>query len=149
MNAFELLLAAHALATISMTGLVWFVQVVHYPLFVQIGAADFAPYHHGHLRRTGRVVVPLMLVELATASLIPLAGPPAVRGPALAGLAVLAAIWGSTFLLQVPLHRRLEASPPHDERDRVATRLVSTNWLRTIAWSSRSVLAVWLLLRAA
>lgn len=146
MDGLELLLAAHALATIAMTGVVWFVQLVHYPLFVRVGAADFAAFHQGHVRRTGRVVVPLMVVELATASLIPLAAPPVLRGPALAGLAVLAAIWGSTFLVQVPLHRRLEASPALEERDRIATRLVNTNWVRTLAWSVRSVLAVWLAL---
>ena len=30
----EVLLALHTLATIMMTGLIWFVQLVHYPLFL-------------------------------------------------------------------------------------------------------------------
>lgn len=31
------LLLVHAAATWAMVGLVWFVQVVHYPLFAQVG----------------------------------------------------------------------------------------------------------------
>lgn len=148
MNPLELLLAAHALATIAMTGLVWFVQIVHYPLFVRIGAADFAAYHRGHLDRTGRVVVPLMLLELATACAVPFAASADLRGPALAGLVMLLSVWGSTFFIQVPLHRRLGQSPSVEARDRLTRRLVVTNGIRTALWSARAVLALWLLIRA-
>ena len=45
------LLALHALATVMMAGLIWFVQLVHYPLFAFVGASDFVLYDREHTRR--------------------------------------------------------------------------------------------------
>ena len=36
------LLSIHLFATAGMVGLIWFVQVVHYPLFSRVGAVGFA-----------------------------------------------------------------------------------------------------------
>jgi hypothetical protein len=38
-----LLLLANAAATFFMVGVIWFVQVVHYPLFARVGTLDFPP----------------------------------------------------------------------------------------------------------
>ncbi len=38
------LLAIHAGCALFMAGLIWFVQVVHYPLFDQVGKAEFTAY---------------------------------------------------------------------------------------------------------
>ena len=51
-----------------MTGLIWFVQIVHYPLFLRVGADAFRTFSAEHQRRTTRVVAPLMLLEIATAT---------------------------------------------------------------------------------
>jgi hypothetical protein len=59
---------AHAFCTVAMAGLIWFVQVVHYPLFFAVGTREFPRYEVLHSRRTGHVVAPLMLGELTTAS---------------------------------------------------------------------------------
>jgi hypothetical protein len=132
-------LVAHAGATLAMAGLIWFVQIVHYPLFGRVGQGGYADYQREHERRTARVVAPLMLIEALTAALLIWQRPPAVD-PALpwAGAALLLVIWLSTALLQVPAHRRLESG-----FDAAAhARLVATNWLRTIAWSARGALAL-------
>jgi hypothetical protein len=113
---------------------IWFVQIVHYPLFGRVGAANFRAYEREHARRTGWVVGPAMVVELALALAL------TTRGGALvwAGLALLAVIWASTAFVQVPLHRRLE-----QEADTAAQRsLVRTNWIRTAAWTARAVIAM-------
>jgi hypothetical protein len=128
-------LAAHALVTFFMTGLIWFVQVVHYPLFDRVGKADFASYEQQNTRRTTWVVAGPMLLELGLSAV--LAWSP---GGTLAwcGLALLGIIWLSTAVCQVPMHCRLEQG-----FDRAAYRsLVRGNWVRTIAWSLRGVLAV-------
>jgi hypothetical protein len=58
-----------------------------------------------------------------------------------AGLGLLLVIWASTFLLQVPRHNTLTAG-----FEAAAHRaLVLSNWLRTAAWSGRSLLALLLL----
>ena len=136
------LLLLHAAATLFMAGVIWFVQVVHYPLFRAVGPDCFARYHADHTRLTTRVVVAPMLVELVTALTL-LVTPPGDASPAVlwvnAALAVL--VWVATFAVAVPLHSRLARR--YDDAD--ATRLVATNWLRTALWSARGVLALSLL----
>ena len=134
MDNLHLLPAAHAGATLFMTGVIWFVQVVHYPLFARTGPGGFADYEREHARRTGWIVGPAMTTELLLALAL------AARGGAAAwaGLAMLAVIWLSTALVQVPLHRRLRGG-----FDAAAhRRLVRTNWLRTAAWTLRAALAL-------
>ena len=129
-----LLPIAHAAAALFMTGVIWFVQIVHYPLFGRVGAANFRAYEREHARRTGWVVGPAMVVELLLALAL------AARGGLLAwaGLALLAVIWTSTALVQVPLHRRLERGADVAAQ----RRLVRTNWIRTAAWTARAVIAI-------
>jgi hypothetical protein len=43
-NATQLLLLANLVLTAFLTGLIWFVQVVHYPIFLQVKEADSAPF---------------------------------------------------------------------------------------------------------
>lgn len=143
----ELVLTAQAVASGAMCGLIWFVQAVHYPLFAVVGDERSRDYAVEHQRRTTPVVLPFMLVELVTASIVAVWPPAGIgRGPAFLGLALVASIWLSTFLVQVPLHGRLAGeghSPP------LVAALVRGNWLRTIAWTARAILAVWMLRAAA
>lgn len=128
-----------------MAGLIWFVQVVHYPLFAKVGEGAFKEYEHDHQRRTTWVVAPVMLVEAAAASMLVM---PFARGTnsieAWVGLALLAVVWLSTFLVQMPLHAALERSPSRE----IMNRLVRSNWVRTMAWTARAVIAAWMLASA-
>ncbi len=130
----------HAFATLAMVGLIWFVQVVHYPLFARVGPDAYTAYQSAHMSRTSLVVGPLMLAEAAAAVLILLGGW-TTRPLAIAGLILLAIAWLSTFFLQVPRHATLERG--FDPR--AAASLVSTNWIRTVAWTARGVLALLML----
>ena len=127
------------LATAMMTGIIWFVQIVHYPLFLKVPSEGFVSYEQSHTIRTGFVVAPLMLIELGTAILLLLAVTSAGKvtiglNPLYLGaLGCLLVIWVSTFLIQVPLHGLLEQRAD----SKVMTLLVSTNWIRTFFWSLR------------
>ncbi len=125
--------------TLTMTGIIWFVQIVHYPLFARVAPTKFAQYESEHATRTGWVVGPLMCAELATATLM-LAHRfrPATILPAaaLGGAILVAILWLSTALIQVPLHNRLGAG--YDAH--AVAMLVATNWIRTLAWTARSAL---------
>lgn len=124
----------HIGATLFMTGLIWFVQIVHYPLFRLVGGS-YAAYQQAHMRRVTWVVGPLMLLELATATALVFRRP-AWLEPWAAGanLGALALIWVSTALLQAPAHGRLLSG--FAAADHAA--LVRTNWLRTFLWTFRS-----------
>jgi hypothetical protein len=121
-----------------MTGLIWFVQIVHYPTMASFSRENFASHEKEHCDRTGWVVVPLMLVELSTFALLFAEG---IRCNAflISGM-LLGIIWASTFLLQVPIHRTLLSG----WNSQAHRRLVASNWIRTIAWTGRSLLLGWL-----
>jgi uncharacterized membrane protein len=141
----SLLLACHAAATLWMTGLAWFVQLVHYPLMAAVPPEAFILFERLHRQRTTWIVAPLMLAEAASAAWLLLAPPAGVghRWTA-AGAGLLALIWISTFAVQVPLHERLTGGFD----GRLHRRLVRSHWLRTSAWTLRSALALWWLAAA-
>jgi hypothetical protein len=142
----SLLLLAHAGATVFMVGVIWFVQVVHYPLFGLVGADGFVSYSEAHSRRTGYVVGPPMLTEAATAILLLIYRPEGVPVILLwGGALLLALVWASTALLQVPRHTRLGLG--FDAA--VYRELVATNWARTFAWTLRGILVLAMLALAA
>ncbi len=134
------LLIAQALTTFALTGLIWLVQLVHYPGFASVDSAEFGSFHSMHSTRITWIVAPLMVVELLASVAWFFEDPRRVT--AFIGLALVAIIWASTAFLQVPVHNQLSNGLSASLID----RLVRTNWIRTVAWSARSVLVVtWLL----
>ena len=131
-------LLVNAAATLFMTGLGWFVQVVHYPLFATVGRDRFAAFHELHSRRTTLVVLPPMAVELVSSWVLVFERPEAIGSlAAVAGAALASLTWLSTALIQVPQHRGLTP-------DRVP-ELVAGSWVRTIAWTAHSALVLGML----
>lgn len=139
MSPSEVLLLVNAAATWFMCGVVWFVQLVHYPLFGSYDREDYPAVMGAHQRRTGRVVFAVMLTELVTAVLLVPLGPGSVPGWMTGLGAALAGVWAaSTAAVQIPLHQRLSAG-----YDPAAHRwLVASNWVRTAAWSARGGLCM-------
>ena len=136
-----MLLAVQLLSTLAMTGLIWFVQIVHYPLFSSVGHGRFRSYADAHARRTTFMVAPLMFAELISSVLLLFHAyrPSFVSGQsAWTGAGLVALLWLSTACLQVPLHNRLQ----HGFDPAAARRLTATNWVRTAAWSLRAVLVL-------
>ncbi|GAC1343662.1 MAG: hypothetical protein NVSMB14_07740 [Isosphaeraceae bacterium] len=124
-------------ATWYMTGLIWFVQVVHYPLFDRVGETEFRKYHPAHVAKTTPVVAPAMLIELATSILLVFRrrGDSTDFRLACAGLALAAASWALTAFVSVPAHDRLALG-----FDPATFRLlVRTNWFRSISWSAHAI----------
>lgn len=123
-----------------MTGVIWMVQSVHYPMLGKVGTT-FEECQSFHVSRMGPLVGPVMVMELGSAALLWWFG----RGEPVwtAGLALLVVIWLSTFLIQVPKHNRLACGFDAG----VHASLVRTNWLRTVLWSARAVMAAWVSIR--
>jgi hypothetical protein len=132
----------HAAATLFLTGLIWYVQIVHYPLFRHAEPAGFPRFQREHERRTTRVVAPAMTLELFTAvALVGMGWGRLSSAALLGGLALLAVVWGSTAWLQVPRHRTLRRGFERETHG----ALVRSNWVRTLAWSARCGIAIHLL----
>lgn len=133
------IVVVHLAATGVMIGIIWFVQVVHYPLMALVGRDGYPAYQAAHARRTTVVVAPPMLLELATGAWLVLRPSPYFPpSAAWTGLALLAVVWLSTFFLQVPQHGRLEHGFDPDAH----RRLVRGNWVRTVAWTLRGILVL-------
>jgi len=137
------LLVLHALASVFMAGLIWTMQLVHYPLFAMVGddggAARFARYERAHMNRISLIVGPMMLLEACSAVGLLIVRPDGLPGWVVwLGFGLLLVNWVSTATLQGPMHQRLARQ--FDES--LVRRLVATNWIRTAAWSARGVLAI-------
>ena len=133
------LLFVHLVVTCSLVGLIWMVQLVHYPLMAVVGAANSVPYQQQHVQRIGWIVVPLMVVELITVlAICRFSGHLAAPWLAWAGVFVLGWIWITTALFSVPAHSVLQSG----FQAAAHRTLVQTNWLRTIGWSVRAGIAV-------
>jgi len=127
---------AHAFSVWFMTGLIWLVQVVQYPLFLKVGVAEFPEFHRYHSAWITPVVGPVMLVQLATAVLLVMGADGGsddiTRADRWLCLGLTLAVFGVTAFLSVPAHNELATdgwSRP------VIEHLIRTNWLRTAAWS--------------
>ena len=137
-------LFAQLAATLYMVGVIWMVQLVHYPLYNRVGRQEFPDYETRHNDGMTLVVGPAMLLEAATVVLLVLLPSPRVpASSAWVGGALLAVIWLSTVFLQVPCHNRLVSGFDQATYE----RLVNSNWIRTIAWSLRGALAMWMVWR--
>ena len=138
-NAYFWLFAGQLAAAWFMTGLIWVIQLVHYPLFDQVSPERFVAFEKLHAQRITWIVGPVMLLELALAVGCFAAAPTAdLRSWCLAAGLLLAACWVTTAALSVPAHNKLAAAWSADAH----RSLVDTNWIRTVCWTARGVLLV-------
>ncbi len=138
-------LLANAASALVLTGVIWVVQLVLYPLFSQVGTGRWGAYHGQHTRRIGWVVVPAMAVELASSVALPFVRPAGVAAwMPVAALALTLLALGMTGVFGTADHGRL--SRGYDQR--IVRRLIDVGWVRTAAWSAHGVLALAMLAAA-
>lgn len=137
---------ANIASTLFLAGIIWFVQLVHYPLFEAVGTNAFARYELQHTARTSWIVAPPMLIEAISSVMLIWVRPASIGiGVTAVGLLLVGLIWGSTFTMQVPLHVQLSSGfEPTAHRN-----LLATNWVRTVAWTLRAWLALAMILQLA
>ena len=135
-----LILLIALMSTWAMTGLIWTIQVVHYPIFdaIEHGTDNelWRRFVQRHTTTISYVVGPFMLAEGATGLWIVWSPPAGMsRALPLVALALMGVAYGVTALVSAPLHGRL--APRFD--DALHARLVNTNWVRTAAWTLRGI----------
>ncbi|RYZ94662.1 MAG: hypothetical protein EOP11_26035 [Proteobacteria bacterium] len=119
-------------ASLFLTGLIWVIQLVHYPMLRFVALDHFEVGHLHHTSRMGWIAAPVMILELGTAIVLAWSYANVFW---IAQLLAVLALWAFTFGLSVPLHQRLSKGM----NEAVAARLIATNWPRTLLWSARSV----------
>jgi hypothetical protein len=139
------LLLVNLTATLFLTGLVWFLQVVHLPLFFSIGPSEFARYVTRHRRRNTLLMAGPMLAEMYTAIRLWWDKPGSDNAASQSGklfvaLALLAIVWIVTFAWHMPQYGRLGRG----DDDKVIHGLIVSNWIRTACWTGRSAIMLWI-----
>ena len=135
----DAILTLQMISTLFMCGLIWFVQIVHYPLMAQVGIEGFKDYERKHKSLTTWVVALPMLCEAGSAAGLLWLNPSRISFLSF-GLVVV--IWASTLIWQIPAHEALQQG----FEERVHQKLVRTNWVRTFAWTIRGALVCWMCL---
>lgn len=136
----EFLLILNLTSTFMLCGLIWTIQLVHYPSFHLLDRENFNSHMAFHKFRISIIVVPLMLTELITSTFLAFFAVSLTLIHQIGFLLVLT-IWLTTFLFQVPLHSKI--SEKYNEES--VTKLVRTNIVRTVLWSFKAMLGFYIL----
>ena len=128
----------HLFSTFWMVVIIWFVQIVHYPLFLEVPIESSNTYFKKHQSLISYLVMPGMLVEGASLSYLLIytfLSEPGAHFTLTFSVILLILIWASTFLIQVPCHLKLTQTPSRE----TLSYLIKSNWIRTILWSTKLI----------
>ena len=127
----------HFLSTSLMVGIIWVIQLLHYPAFHFIKEIDYVEFQHFHMQRISFIVVPVMIIELLSGFMLVYY----FRSNLLIlCLIILLVIWSITFVFFTKLHQSLL-----DGYDKIIVdKLVQINWSRTVLWSLRLIILIYI-----
>ncbi len=138
----NLILVSNIVLSAFLTGLIWVIQVVHYPLFLSIDESNFRDYEKNHQKKIGPLVAPVMILDLAFSFLILFTEmQQAYRFWLWIVFILNLAIFVSTLVVFAPLHQKLGDS--HSRKQ--IKKLVRLNYFRTFGWTIRSFILIYLL----
>ena len=126
------MLILHLIATSVMVGVIWIIQLVHYPSFHFIELNQYTTFQRFHMSRISYVVIPAMLTELFTLILI-IISMDQVDPIILTSALLLTVIWLMTAVFFSGVHQKLTLG--YDQT--VVDKLVKLNWGRTLLWTLR------------
>ena len=129
------MLVIHLVATSIMVGVIWVIQLVHYPSFHFIELKQYTTFQRFHMSRISYVVVPAMLTELFTLIFLIIFMDKIDPLVTVSGL-LLIIIWLMTAVFFSGVHQKLTSG--YDKT--VVNSLVKLNWGRTLLWTLRLLL---------
>ena len=129
------MLIFHLIATSVMVGVIWVIQLVHYPSFHFIELKQYTTFQRFHMSRISYVVIPAMLTELFTLILI-IISMDQIDTLVLASAILLIFIWLITAVFFSGVHQKLTLG----YEQTVVDKLVKLNWGRTLLWTLRLLL---------
>ena len=138
----EIVLIAQVVGSVGMFGVIWTIQLVHYPLMRAVPDDAFVAYERQHTRLISFLVGPLMVIEGVCVLAVFFLRPPGIPiwSTVLGGILEAVAI-GITAFISAPTHAKLESG----KNDALLQHLIATNWLRTAAWTGRAAIALYML----
>ena len=128
----NLLIDIHFLSTSIMVGVIWVIQLLHYPSFHFVQKSDYPKFQQFHMSRISLIVIPAMIIEFITGILMLQFGFSS-NFLFISSLVILITIWGITFIFFTKMHQVLISG----YNEIIVNRLISINWSRTLLWSLR------------
>ena len=126
----------HLVSTSIMVGVIWIIQLVHYPTFLFIDKQKYMKFQEFHMSRVSYIVMPTMIAELFSGIYILLYNNILMLNTFfLLASFYLFLNWVITALVFVKIHNGLLIKYEKN----IILLLVKFNWIRTILWSLRLV----------
>ncbi len=130
------ILKLHLFISFALTGVIWFIQIVHYPSFHYIEKTNFKEFEQAHIYRTSILLGPLMTLEFVTGAFL-LAISFYLPGHILwINFIFIVLIWSITWFWSIPLHKKMNRGKDRD----LINNLILSNWPRAILWTGKSCL---------
>lgn len=129
-------------STFAMTGIIWLIQLTHYPSFRYVEIKAWPLFHTFHTGSITLVVAPLMMAQLLS-SITLLFSPLFLNYKFLLiiNLALVCVVFIATAFISVPIHNKMAEFFDSSLID----FLILTNWIRTITWTLNSALLIYFL----
>jgi hypothetical protein len=128
----------HLVSCWSLIGVIWIIQLVHYPAYRFIDVTQFTQYQLFHSKQITYFVAPMMLLEFASSVWMLYQAIQTKTNLTLLSVSfvLLLMIWALTFFKIVPLHNQLQFGKDTS----MIEQIIQLNWWRTILWSARGLL---------
>jgi len=125
----------HCVAVVALTSLIWLVQLAVYPALVDIEPSHWPAFHRRHTRSATCLMLPLMVVQVGSATILFSYEKSHLHGM----LLILACVhWAVTAVVIVPLLQSLYNRPVL----RLIRRLCALNWLRVFLLTASAIASV-------
>ena len=131
----SLILYIHLIFTSIMVGVIWVIQLVHYPSFHFIKPDIYTVFQKFHMEKISIIVMPMMIAELITVLLL-LYNEDSKNILIIISFILLIIIWGITAVFFSGVHNKLIAG----YQETIVNNLVVMNWIRTLLWTMRLLL---------
>lgn len=135
----ELIVIGHLSSTWLLVGLIWTIQLVHYPSFLSIADDSYADFQERHMRSMAQLIgFPWLIEGLSVLGLFVFAPDTQTRVIATVGGLLEALIIGVTIGSAIPAHEVLTRGFDPDAH----RSLLRSNWIRSAAWTARGIIAI-------
>ena len=128
----------HLIFSAIMVGVIWVIQLVHYPSFHFIDKDIYDSFQKFHMNKISIIVIPVMILELATGFLLLIGNSKNIL--IIISFGILILIWGITGLFFSDAHGKLISG----YNELIVNKLVSMNWIRTVLWTFKMILLLYL-----
>ena len=132
-------LMIHIISTSIMVGVIWVVQLVHYPSFKYVNESDYIIFQKYHMSNISNIVFPVMFTELITALIILFFGEKSLFF--VLSLICLFLIWVMTGVLFTKYHSILK-----EGKDlMIIEKMIKANWIRALLWTMRLIMILFVI----